>query len=318
MKRYFRFFCLASLLGALVCTSTFVCATEKNATGRSDAQRSFLLLTSSALEAVDVALKSEGTPTKELGTSKFSIEGSALPESSSENAQEGTSESSEVKPTQIGVKVWFELADGTFVNPLARRWSPKERFYVHVEAAVPLYVSLLQVDPKTGDSTTVYPSEKYENSKKVLQAGSSTRLPVVFAMDDDSNDEMMSLIVVRADWLGVDDELTRNAATSVESRNGRAVVTAELTEAAAGTMKSLCDASLSGKRVNSATIRKNNPEISADRAEEIADAINEDVSFAKFQAIAPAEIKESKNAEDVCFYMLGTSKVGQWTLKIKK
>lgn len=122
--------------------------------------------------------------------------------------------------SKIAIKVWFELVDGTLVNPLKKTWKPKERFHVHIKSAVPIYVSLHQnyigEDNKANNSVQVYPSDKHPESTKVIQANQEVKLPVLFELDDNKLDENMSMVVVRADWQGIQNGLDTAAVNSVK------------------------------------------------------------------------------------------------------
>lgn len=103
-------------------------------------------------------------------------------------------------PYQMGVAVWFELSpSGQFVNPVKHRWDPLERFYVWINPAVPVTISLHQNYPEDRPpSRQVYPDVRYPATFQTFMPGPH-RLPVLFEMDDDLRNEIMSMVVVRAD-----------------------------------------------------------------------------------------------------------------------
>jgi len=132
----------------------------------------------------------------------------------------------------LGIKVWFSLEDGTVFNPVKRKMAPKERFYVHIQSAVPVYVSLFQNYPESRpESKQVYPDAKHPDTLKVIQANVATKLPVPFEMDDDTRDEIMAMVVVRADAPQIQATLvtttttTTGTATTTPSANTTTTVT---------------------------------------------------------------------------------------------
>jgi len=113
------------------------------------------------------------------------------------------------------MRIWFELPDGRLVDPSVYRFSPREVFLVHIEAAVPVYVTLFQNFPDGRDTVQVYPVERFPSSFRILDAGISTKLPVLFAMDDNYDAEFMSVVVARADWEEIAADVPDSAATAV-------------------------------------------------------------------------------------------------------
>ncbi|MGL4594226.1 MAG: hypothetical protein ACRCUY_05805, partial [Thermoguttaceae bacterium] len=99
-----------------------------------------------------------------------------------------------------GMKIWFERQDGKFVDPTYYSFEPNERFFVHVEAAVPVYVVLYQNFPEAKESIQAYPVEKFPSSYRILEPGKGTKLPVLFKMDGNYLNEHMAVVVARADW----------------------------------------------------------------------------------------------------------------------
>lgn len=197
----------------------------------------------------------------------------------------------------LGIKVWFSLEDGTNFNPVKRKMGVKERFYVHIQSAVPVYVSLFQNYPESRpESKQVFPDAKHPDTLKVIQAGVATKLPVPFEMDDDTRDEIMAMVVVRADAPQIQSTLATQATTTVTNTGGVTVVTAQATTATAGTMKSIND-NLASKGLDSS---EKSPE--------------------KFAIAAPSATAAVTTTvpNDVAFYMLGTGYAGQWQLTLKK
>ncbi|HBT76282.1 MAG TPA: hypothetical protein DEB39_05000 [Planctomycetaceae bacterium] len=194
----------------------------------------------------------------------------------------------------LGVKVWFSLEDGTCFNPIKRKMRVKEKFYVHIQSAVPVYVSLFQNYPESRpESKQVYPDAKYPDTLKVIQAGVATKLPVAFEMDDDTRDEIMAMVVARADAPEIRSTLATQATTTVTTTDATTVVTAQATASTVGTMKSIND-DLVGKGMDDP---------------------------AKFAIAAPAVTTTTTATtvpNDVAFYMLGAGYVGQWQLTLKK
>ena len=194
----------------------------------------------------------------------------------------------------LGIKVWFSLEDGTCFNPIKRKMGVKERFYVHIQSAVPVYVSLFQNYPESRpESRQVYPDAKYPDTLKVIQAGVATKLPVPFEMDNDTRDEIMSMVVVRADAPQIQSTLTTQTTSSlVTTTGGVTTVTAQATASTAGTLKS----------INDQVVEKGKD------------------SSEKFSIAAPSATANTTSSvpNDIIFYMLGTGYAGQWQLTLKK
>jgi hypothetical protein len=122
-------------------------------------------------------------------------------------------------PVQTGIKVWFERAkDGKLINPRVYRFSPGENFFVHVEAAVPVFITLFQNFPrKEGkDPVQQYPVQRFPSSYRILNPAESTKLPVKFALDDNNEAEYVSIVVARADWDEIAEYVRAAANTAVE------------------------------------------------------------------------------------------------------
>jgi len=215
----------------------------------------------------------------------------------------------------LGIKVWFTLEDGTAFNPVKRKMAPKERFYVHIQSAVPVFVSLFQNYPESRpESRQVYPDKEHPETLKLVQANVATKLPVAFVMDDDTRDEIMAMVVVRADAPQIQTTLVTTTtttttgtsttapsatpaapsatATVTRTNEGVTTVVAQASASTAGVMKSINDG-LAGKK------------------------IDEDPT--KF-AIASPTVAETTTTvpNDVSFFMLGVGHAGQWQLTLKK
>jgi len=121
-------------------------------------------------------------------------------------------------PITTGMRVWFELTDGKLINPSVYRFKPGEEFFVHVESAVPVFVTLHQhfPDREGKDPIIAYPDKKFESSYRILNPAVRTKLFTKFAMDDNYEAEYMSLVVVRADWDKIAGDVPAAAITAVE------------------------------------------------------------------------------------------------------
>jgi hypothetical protein len=206
----------------------------------------------------------------------------------------------------LGIKVWFSLEDGTIFNPVKRKMGVKEKFYVHIQSAVPVYVSLFQNYPESRpESRQVYPDTKYPESFKVIQAGIATKLPTAFEMDDNTLDEIMAMVVVRADAPQIQSTLNTQATTTVTNTGGVTVVTAQATPATAGTMKSINDG-LAGKTME-------DPTKFAIATPSATAPVTTTVTTTTVTTAPPTAAPN-----DVSFFMLGTGYAGQWQLTLKK
>jgi hypothetical protein len=120
-------------------------------------------------------------------------------------------------PIKTGMRVWFELENGTLINPNVYRFSPGEKFFVHVESAVPVFVTLFQHFPHAEGKEPImrHPDQRFQSSFHILNPAVSTKLPIKFAMDDNYKAEYMSIIVAGADWDGIAEYLPDAAITAV-------------------------------------------------------------------------------------------------------
>lgn len=319
-NRIFPFVSAASALvlalAASFASSAF-CADDLD-TIRSDSESAFLQLTLNSKEALKSALKKR---VKGASASKFAIASVPDPTVDAPQADDETDEEKDSSDeVQMAVKVWFELSDGTKVNPVDHKWNAKEKFYVHVEAAAPVYVSLFQQLPSGKNDSTksvqIYPNKLYAESQEALQPGRATRLPVMFEMDDDEEDEIMSMVVVRADWEGIQDGLSSQATSSVANERGVPVVDSKIEESGHGTLKCLNERALADKKIDVKSVKKLVDDATDKEAEKIARNVNA-LDTVKFRIVQPA-VSESNEVEDVCFYMFGYQQVGHWRLTIKK
>ena len=314
-----RIFSLGSAVFALAfACAPFALATDGSPDVRSNSEDAFMQLTLNSQKALKSALK---TREKALGdgSAKFKIAGVPDP------TVEENDETSQDEPEEMenAAKIWFELADGTKVNPLKHQWQAKEKFYIYVEAAAPVYIWLFHETPdkngKVAQSVQIYPDKQYPKSVNAVQPGRKTALPVEFEMDDDDQDEIMSMFVVRADWEGIQDGLTKPAVDSVSAdANGRPVVNAKVDESAYGTLKCLNARVAFEKELDVKSVKKLVRDASDKEAKAIADNVNA-LGSAKFHVAGPlVDESESDEAEDVCFYLFSAQKVGCWRLKIQK
>ena len=108
-------------------------------------------------------------------------------------------------PLCMGVKIWGQLVDplgnpGPCVNLQKHKWQRSERFYLWLEAAVPVQLSLFQNYPEGRPaSRQVSPDPAFPQTFATIPAGQPYRFPALIQMDDDLRDELVSIVVVRAD-----------------------------------------------------------------------------------------------------------------------
>ena len=212
----------------------------------------------------------------------------------------------------LGIKVWFTLEDGTAFNPIKRKMGVKEKFYVHIQSAVPVFVSLFQNYPNSQpESRQVYPSKDHPETLKVIQANVPTRLPVPFEMDDNTLDEIMAMVVVRADAPQIQTTVVTTTTTvsgtavnapatttlSVTNNAGTNTVAAQASASTEGIMKGINDKA-AGEKIGEGTIKFN-----------IA---------APVVAATTVAVQNNVVPNDVAFYMLGSGYAGQWQLTLKK
>lgn len=106
-------------------------------------------------------------------------------------------------PIKMGVAIWGELAQGPQagqkVNFIKHKWQRREQFYVWVESAVPVQLSIFQEYAEGGPQPKpVIPDPAYPSTFATVMPGQPFKIPVVFEMDDNLQDELMSIVVVRA------------------------------------------------------------------------------------------------------------------------
>lgn len=369
MKKHF---CLALVLCILF---GGIALAEDKIDIRKSSEKAFDQLASNCITALNQIVQDKNNGIKNSNLAKFKI--SEVPTQTQTQTTTTTtkidgqtsSNTSTVNSTidsKIGIKVWFELADGTLVNPLKKNWKPKEQFYIHIESAVPIYVSLHQnfakkesdSNKKDSDSVQVYPNEKFPDSFKVVQAKQSVKLPVLFELDDNNLDEIMSMVVVRADWSGIQSGLDSVAVNSVVASTGNTnsnstaannsststSTTASATSSTSSSQNNLV-AQVSNISRAEVTSRINNrgagtmkcindsvfdkDELTETRTEknignsdrqEIQN-ITKAVNSENSNAkfcIIGAEVSTSSKPDEVCFYMFANAHFGQWQLTIKK
>ena len=272
---------------AMIIGMTMVSRAEDQTEARREAfTQGFEQLISNAKEGlakppVQEPLFKDGSQTETI--SKFAISPVSVP---------ATTPNTVPTSCQLGIKVWFQLENGACFNPIKRKMGVKEKFYIHVQAAVPVYVSLFQNYPDSLPiSRQVYPDAQYPESFKAIQPGQSTRLPVLFEMDDNTLDEIMSMVVVRADAPQIQSTLSTQATASVTSTGGNTVVTAQATTGTPGTLKEINDSIVKGSDKDS-----------------------------KFIISGPGASTPNITTvpDDVAFYMFGAGFIGQWQLTLKK
>ncbi|MDO5552709.1 MAG: hypothetical protein Q4G68_03020 [Planctomycetia bacterium] len=273
--------------------------------------RSVKILEEAAQEATKEVSKGAADFDMGKALSKLTIAGEI-----EDKEKEGEKEKEKENPTELGIKVWFELKDGTLVNPIKHKWTNKEEFYIHVQAAVPVFVSLYQNYPEDRPrSRQISPDDQYPETFKAINPGQKdTRLPVRFATDDDLRDEVISMVVVRADWKEIQNntsstvqnttstattDSTRNSTTTT-SGNGNIVVTTTINSNGVGTMKGINDVV---NRLKS--------------GESMNDAETNQAKSAKMSIVGSLKEK-SEVPDDVCMFMLKTGHVGQWQLTLFK
>jgi hypothetical protein len=78
------------------------------------------------------------------------------------------------------------------------KWQRKQRFYVWFESAAPVYVGFWQDYDGKAPSRKVLPDERFPQSYSAILPGQPFRFPVLLEMDNDLNNEFMSIEVVLA------------------------------------------------------------------------------------------------------------------------
>lgn len=331
---------------------------------RQSSEKAFKQLADNSISALNEIVQNQEKGIKNAPQAKFKITPVPTPvqtmATSTTTKPDGQTTSSTTTinssiESKIAIKVWFELVDGTLVNPLKRTWKPKEQFYIHIKSAVPIYISLhqnyLNDDKGNNDSVLVYPNEKYPESNNVVQANQEVKLPVLFELDDNNLDENMSMVVVRADWHGIQGGQTAVPINSVTTKpsqtNGTASSSApaskpripasesnstttyiasntnnprihsSLTRTGAGTLKCINDAVFTKHELTDYKTEKTLQINDSKKIANITNAVNSEAAQAKF-CILGAEVSNSSKPEDVCFYMFTNVYFGQWQLTIKK
>ncbi len=301
---------------------------SNNETARDNLEKSFNQLTANCFAGMKEALRNTeqarvNGADKDLSLAKFRIAEVQVPSAPTSVSMSGSTSStssnaSSSMPSSLGIRVWFELTDGTMFNPNKRKWTNKEQFYIHVQTSVPVYVSLYQNYPDSRPaSRQIYPDKKYPEGFKVLQPGQGTRLPVLFETDDDMRTEIMSIVVVRADWTGIQSGLSTSATTSVVNNEGKPTITAQVTYRGAGTMKCLNDRAVINQDLTAEETKEIVTSIDDAEAAALSKTVNEEADNLQMQ-VSESNKATSNVPEDVCFYMFGAGNVGQWQLTIQK
>lgn len=110
-------------------------------------------------------------------------------------------------PIGLAAKIWGQKLDdagqpGEFINLTKHKWQRKERFYLWLDVAVPVQLAVFQNYPATQgqlSSKQVSPDERYPETLATIVPGKPFRFPVMFEMDDNLIDEVVSFVMVRAD-----------------------------------------------------------------------------------------------------------------------
>ncbi|MGL4593812.1 MAG: hypothetical protein ACRCUY_03680, partial [Thermoguttaceae bacterium] len=196
-------------------------------------------------------------------------------------------ETGNVQKIDSGMRIWFEQFDaeknapsGKFISPGNYQFKPNERFFVHVEAAVPVYVVLYQNFPNEKEAKQVFPVEKFPSSYRVLETAKSTKLPVLFKMDGNYTNEHMGIVVARADWDGIVENVPDAAKIAVKVAQAKSEQ--EIAMAYNGVAKGAADIS--------------SPEVLSKFAAEIE---WDDAAMGAGQDIVPQENTESAKKETV-------------------
>lgn len=329
MKRtMFQIFVFTAFILLTISSDLKALDVSNNDANRTNLEKSFNQLTANCFAGMKEALRNaeqarvDGAD-KDLSLAKFRIAEVQVPNAPTSASMSGStsgtsSSSSSTMPSSLGVRVWFELTDGTMFNPNKRKWSNKEQFYIHIQTSVPIYVSLYQNYPDSRPaSRQIYPDKKYPEGFKVLQPGQSTRLPVLFETDDDLRTEIMSIVVVRADWTGIQTGLSTPATTSVVNNEGKPTITAQVTYRGAGTMKCLNDRAVINQDLTAEQTKEIVSSIDDAEAAALSKTVNEEAENLQLK-VSESEKETSNVPEDVCFYMFGAGNVGQWQLTIQK
>jgi hypothetical protein len=204
---------------------------------------------------------------------------------------------------QSGVKIWFELADGSYVDPTKHKWQRRERFKIWFESPMPAIVALYQNYPHDQlKSTQRYPDSRWADSFNVLPAGVPTVLPVDFVMDDDLEDELMSIILTRADNAEI---LPQNDSSfDININTDNLVVGGDMLIGQGGSMKGL-----KAKTITFDTLLKKNREILALPKK----------SGTKFEIfIEGGSNNASQNPDDVAVVVLGVGPITQVQFTLHK
>lgn len=101
----------------------------------------------------------------------------------------------------MAISVWCQLEKTKrYVDPAKHVWTPKERFRLWLKTAVPVQIFIYQNFPSDRrQSQLVFPQPKHPESYSTILPGESFMLPVLFEMDDDLDEEFISVVFARPD-----------------------------------------------------------------------------------------------------------------------
>ena len=283
-------------------------------------------------ENAKTGLKASDAGAKAASTGKFSaIAPVSVPQ---------TGDGPVVSGCNNAVRVWFELSNGRYVNPRTYLWAPNEVFYVHVQTAVPVYVSLYQNFSQGIPSKRVYPDARFPDSYRILMPGTETRLPVAFQMDPNFRPENMSMVVTRADWDGIRNEVPQASAVAVavaSAGNEQAVAAAYAGVLKGGSAEIKSEQALAKfAAINSAGI--GNQEYSTEgtkcfvryrvsypqyvRPVYYVRNVNRTTTYVNVTNITNINYVDHRgcysNIDDVAFYLFSDNGVGQWQVTLNK
>ncbi|MDR2756554.1 MAG: hypothetical protein LBC20_12685 [Planctomycetaceae bacterium] len=211
---------------------------------------------------------------------------------------------------QTGMKVYFQLANGNFVNPSLHRWNPQEKFKIFVVAPVAGYFVLIQNYPEDRPPTRqVYPDTKYPATFTVIPPGKLFELPVKFETDKDLRKETLVLTFARIDEPAIGESVAVTATRET---------TATVTETTTAT---ITETETLQARVDRAPARPQNTLTGGvlmrpKNVTQTIDYLNKE-SNSKIRIVEP-ETAESNNRDDVAVIVLGEGKTAQFQLTLNK
>ena len=189
---------LSRVFLATACSFAAIAASETWSYGaeRAALQKSYATLKANSLKAIEDG-KVETLQTQVKGTKLTLVGGGQIPPAPPMGPMG--------PPLRLGVKVWAQLINpagqpGPYVNLEKYPWHRMERFYLWLETAVPLQLALFQNYPEgRPPSRQISPNLAFPQTFATIMPGVPYRFPVMLAMDDDLRDELLSIVVVRAD-----------------------------------------------------------------------------------------------------------------------